>query len=252
MKAPAGDIDADRHPGSDVGWAPYTAVCIKRRRRCVDADCEARTGTEHSERRRRPSRGHLPDRPRGVPPAVRRRPTRLTCGSNRPLPGASDAAFWQWSGEFLLIAPNAPPRAQKEKGMAADFSVVINARQHFGNDPDSLPGTFVGKDRDFGFDCPAVDTTQTAVLMFQSLHVDHEKNVLSVNQPLTGPISVFGGIPVSRSHADWNGNIMLIDPKFLRDRGNVLHIGARDSRGSRLGDVDDFVIDNAVVMYKTR
>lgn len=136
--------------------------------------------------------------------------------------------------------------------MAADFTVVINVRHHFGNDHDALPGTSAGKDRDFGFDCPDIDTTQTAVLMFQSLDVDHEKNVISVNQPLTGPISVFGGIPVSRSDTDWNGNIMLISPNSLRDRGNVLHIGARDSRGSILGDVDDFVIDNAVVMYKTR
>lgn len=51
--------------------------------------------------------------------------------------------------------------------MAADFTVVINVRHHFGNDRDSLPGTFVGKDRDFGFDCPDIDTTQTAVLMFR-------------------------------------------------------------------------------------
>lgn len=62
--------------------------------------------------------------------------------------------------------------------MAADFTVVINALERISATiPRLIARYFVGKDRDFAFDCPDVDTTQTAVLMFQSLHVDHEKNV---------------------------------------------------------------------------
>ena len=83
--------------------------------------------------------------------------------------------------------------------------------------------------------------------MFQSLSIDHDKN----NFELNGEI-IFGGLPVSRSNDDWTGNILLISPNVLREANNSLRIGARDDRGSILGNVDDFVVDNVVVMYKTR
>ncbi len=44
---------------------------------------------------------------------------------------------------------------------------------------------------------------------------------------------------------------MLVRAGVLRE-SNVLRLGARDSRGSLLGDVDDFVIDNVVIFFKTR
>ncbi len=131
--------------------------------------------------------------------------------------------------------------------MSADYTGIMRVRHHFGDNEDSFFGVFVGRDRDFPFDCPKIDAGQEAVLMFQSLSIDHDKNTFQVNNQV-----IFGGLPISRSNSDWNGNVMLIGANILRPTGNVLHMGARDDRGSILGNVDDFVIDNVVVMYKTR
>jgi hypothetical protein len=115
-----------------------------------------------------------------------------------------------------------------------------------------MPLAFVGNNNTYPFSCPNVDSTQEAVLLFQTLGVSHEKNEIRVNRtgPLGGP-EVFGGIPVSRSDQDWNGNVMLIGPGVLREN-NILGLGARNSNGGLLGDIDDFVIDNVVVFFKTR
>ncbi|MGQ0640773.1 MAG: hypothetical protein ACT4P6_08410 [Gemmatimonadaceae bacterium] len=50
----------------------------------------------------------------------------------------------------------------------------------------------------------------------------------------------------------WNGKVMLIGSGVLRSSGNELHIEARNRNGDGGGDIDDFIPDNAVVMYKTR
>jgi hypothetical protein len=140
--------------------------------------------------------------------------------------------------------------------MAADFTVIVAVRQHFGNeagwfDPVEPNVPFVGPTKDYTFTCTNVDPNAPAVLMFQTRDVDHGKNILQINdQP------VFGGIPQSDTQGSgrgvWNGNIMLISAGVLRQTGNELHIESRQSSGSGGGDIDDFIIDNVVVLYKTR
>jgi hypothetical protein len=136
--------------------------------------------------------------------------------------------------------------------MGSDFTVIIRVRQHFGDDQDSMPGAFVGNNNSYPFPCPNVDSTQEAVLLFQTLGVSHDRNFIAVNSTgATGEPEVYGGIPVSRSDQDWNGNVMLIRPGVLSEN-NILRLGARASNGSLLGDIDEFVIDNVVILFKTR
>jgi hypothetical protein len=136
--------------------------------------------------------------------------------------------------------------------MDSDFTVIIRVRQHFGNDEDSMPGAFVGNNNSYPFPCPNVDSQQEAVLLFQTLGVSHASNFIAINSTgTTEDPEVFGGIPVSRSDQDWNGNVMLIRPGVLGEN-NILRLGARASNGSLLGDIDDFVIDNVVVLFKTK
>jgi hypothetical protein len=139
--------------------------------------------------------------------------------------------------------------------MGSDFTVIIDQRQHFGNEPQSLPGVYVGTNKEFPFTCPDVDSGQQAVLLFQSLSVDHDRNFIAINSiGAFGDPEVYGGVPVHRSNRDWNGNVMLVRGGVLREN-NILRLGARDSRGSLgglEGEVDDFVIDNVVVLFKTR
>lgn len=136
--------------------------------------------------------------------------------------------------------------------MPSNYTVVLFQRQHFGNDPGTFDDVepnvpFAGRAKSFVFDCPQIETREAAVLMFQSRDVDHSSNVFEVNG-----IGVFGGLPVSPARDSWNGNVLLIEPHHqLRAAGNVLNVASRTSSGSDAGDVDDFILDNVVLFYKT-
>lgn len=128
-----------------------------------------------------------------------------------------------------------------------NYSVIVNQRNHFGNEPDFLPGVFAGRRKDFSFDCPGVDSRQQSVLMMQTQHVSVEANVFTVNGT-----TVFGNVPQTTEDKDaWAAQVLLVNPNVLRSSGNILHVEARTGSGSSSGDVDDFVIDNVVLMYKT-
>ena len=64
--------------------------------------------------------------------------------------------------------------------------------------------------------------------------------------------TVFGDLPTTADDRDaWAGQVLLVSPNVLRATGNVLHVESRTDSGSTSGDIDDFVIDNVVVFYKT-
>jgi hypothetical protein len=131
--------------------------------------------------------------------------------------------------------------------MAADFTVIIDVRHHFGDDEGYFGNVpFAGQNKPFQFNCPGIDASEWSILLFQTRDVDHEKNHFTVNDQ-----KIFGGIPVSSQKEDWNGNVALINPGWLRETGNTLHVGSRNSEGSLLGESDDFLIDNVVLFYKT-
>jgi len=142
--------------------------------------------------------------------------------------------------------------------MALDFTVVITVRQRFGDDDVEDRGLetdapFVGAQKDFEFHCPNVDPRQQAILLFQCQGTSDQQS-MEINGR-----KVFGGIPQAidiftlpdgriASHAQWNGNVMLIEPGVLRE-DNVLRIQA-----GAFGDdnLDDFIVDNLVVVFKTK
>ena len=136
--------------------------------------------------------------------------------------------------------------------MTTGYTVILFSRQHFGNEPGAFADIepdvqFVGSTKDFQFDCPAVNPSEPAVLMFQSRDVDHQRNVLRING-----VDVSGGLPASPARDAWNGNVLLVEPHHqLRAIGNVLHVEARNSRGGSGDDIDDFLLDNVVIVHKT-
>lgn len=128
-----------------------------------------------------------------------------------------------------------------------DFTVITSVRNHFGDESASLPGVFVGASKEFTFDCPGIDPNKDAVLTLQALSVDSEKNVFRLNDRV-----IFGDLPKTTSTAGgWSAQNLLVTPGTLRPRGNVLHVEARTTSGSTSGNIDDFVIDNIVLFYKT-
>ena len=50
----------------------------------------------------------------------------------------------------------------------------------------------------------------------------------------------------------WISEIRLIQKDLLKASGNTLYIEARNSAGNSGGNLDDFLIDNLVVFYKTK
>ena len=137
--------------------------------------------------------------------------------------------------------------------MATNFTVILFQRQHFGDERttfnDIEPNVlFAGRTKDFSFNCPSVDPGETAFLTFQSRDVDHQRNVFQVNG-----VDVFGGLPASPGRETWNGNTLLIEPHHqLKATGNVLHVESRNLSGGSSGNLDDFILDNVVIVYKTR
>jgi hypothetical protein len=157
--------------------------------------------------------------------------------------------------------------------MALDFTIVTDVRQRFGDnkrdEKESLSeresgieadAPFVGTEKIFAFRCPSVDATQFALLLFQTLGVSVRQN-LEINGQ-----TIFGGIApsvdfdsrtlgsgseahrVTTAIARWNGNVMLVHPGVLQEN-NLMRIRAADMTA---GNVDDFVVDNVVVVFKTR
>jgi hypothetical protein len=136
--------------------------------------------------------------------------------------------------------------------MATDFTVIFPQRQHVGNNPGIFgevePGVpFAGSAATISFDCPGVDPAEAALLMFQSRHVDHRQNVLRING-----VDLSSGLPASAVRDAWNANVVVVEPRHqLKATGNVLQVESRTSSGGGVGDIDDFLLDNVVLVYKT-
>jgi hypothetical protein len=149
--------------------------------------------------------------------------------------------------------------------MALDFTIVTDVRQRFGDyargEKESPPDadTRIGLERSFAFRCPSVDRKQFAILLFQTLGVAVRQG-LEINGQ-----TIFGGIapsldPAARilgpraespedrtTLATWNGHVMLIHPGVLQEN-NILRIRAADATSA---NIDDFLVDNVVVVFKT-
>ena len=134
--------------------------------------------------------------------------------------------------------------------MPTNYTVIFKGGQHFGDEPNYFSGdaSFVGRSKEFQFDCPGVNAGEDAVLMFQSRDVHSARNGIEING-----FPVFNGIPVNPGIDNWQGNILIVVTDHqLKATGNILRIEAFDTSGGTSGNIDDFMLDNMVIMYKTQ
>ena len=148
--------------------------------------------------------------------------------------------------------------------MAADYTVIIRVRQRFGDNvsgflngpkrdwneyPIEAEAPYVGLAKDFPFRCPAINRSETAILQFNSLGVSSWANVIQVNGvDVPGGISVGPEwIPITPRVPLWTSHLLLVDGNALAEQ-NVLHI---ESVLAGENNYDDFIIDNAVIWFKT-
>jgi len=165
--------------------------------------------------------------------------------------------------------------------MGMDFTVISPVRHRFGDEPDFEQSSdqnapFVGAQKSFLFSCPKVDPRQMAVLQFESLGVGmggyglfpaDEGGGVRPDQGLVRGILILNdvnipagitpgpGVPVGLKDnvpviPIWKTHSLVVDANVLKEK-NELFIEAREIRvgfGKRL---DNFVIDNIVIFYKT-
>jgi hypothetical protein len=145
-----------------------------------------------------------------------------------------------------------------------DFVVVIRVRQRFGSnsEPEGVEASapFVGRSKEYGFDCPGVDRSSEAILNFQVQGVQHARNRMEVNGvELAGGVpmgGVFGLVPpvtnVLVFFGVWSGQVLIVPPNTLRALGNRLLIDARNADGGTNGGIPNFIVDNVVLLFATR
>jgi hypothetical protein len=146
-----------------------------------------------------------------------------------------------------------------------DFTVIARVRARFGATSNAegfgdleTNAPFVGKSKTWTFDCPNVDTGRDAVLVFQALGVQHNRNLLSINgAAISGGIPYGGFTLITSGNAErefgiWSAQCLLIPPNTLRVSNNQLTVEARDRSGGSGDDVAKFVLDNIVLMFHTR
>src|SRR5574341_1706754 len=126
----------------------------------------------------------------------------------------------------------------------AKFVYITSSVQHFGDEPDFLTGTFRGDDHEFTFDAPGVNPNLRAVLMLQTRNVGHDLNVIRTNN-----VNITGALVKHEAGDEWFAQVGEIPSGTLKASGNVLKIIARNSSGNAGGNLDDFNIDNVVVLY---
>ena len=143
--------------------------------------------------------------------------------------------------------------------MGMDYTVIIASRKRFGDnkieDSDiETEAPFFGLAEEFPFTCPNVNRAQRAVLQFESQGVGN-RNVVTINGTdiaggiTPGPVEVDGPQTSTGPMALWKSHCLIVPADLLNDQ-NVLRI---ESTKKPLGvTFDDFVIDNAVVFFKTR
>jgi hypothetical protein len=147
-----------------------------------------------------------------------------------------------------------------------DFVVIIRVRQRFGIEDASdvepeAEAPFVGKAKNFPFNCPRVDPGADAILLFQAMGVGHRRNRLAINgSDIAGGLPIGGllTIPTGQQPTTgfltgiWSAQVLIVPAGVLRETGNTLRIEARNKDGGTGGEVDSFIVDNVVLLFKPR
>jgi len=122
----------------------------------------------------------------------------------------------------------------------ANFRIIISSSVHLGD-------SGVGDDHEVTFSAPGVDASKTAILLLRTRGVEFNKNVITINGVAIGNALV----PRSAEHgAEFFSEIGIVPANTLTATNNKLYIGARNEDGGLSGNLDDFDVDNVVLVYK--
>jgi hypothetical protein len=156
------------------------------------------------------------------------------------------AASFPVNGGTSLAKPTSATLAA-----GSDFVYVFGSGgggDHFGDESGSMPGVFRGSERTYTFTLPGVDPSEEGQVILSTFAVDVTCNRFEINGTQ---------IPVFRNHNDervWETDTFRIPTNLLRAGANAnrLTIRALNTSCNNGGNLDDFVVANIVVHYKTQ
>src|SRR5262245_8075629 len=120
------------------------------------------------------------------------------------------------------------------------FRIIISNIVHLGD-------SGVGDDHEVTFSAPNVDPSQRAVLMLRTRDVDFSHNLITIN----GVAIANALLPHSNDNdGEFFSEIAIVPANTLTATDNKLLIGARNVDGNLSGNLDDFDVDNVVLVYK--
>lgn len=122
------------------------------------------------------------------------------------------------------------------------FRVLIGSPVHLGD-------SGVGDGYEVNFDAPDVNPGMRAVLLLRTRDVDFSNNVITINgHAVTNALN-----PHNNDHdGEYFSEIGIVPNDALQETGNTLFIGARNENGVIDGNLDDFDIDNVVLIYRLK
>ncbi len=104
------------------------------------------------------------------------------------------------------------------------------------------------------FNLPDVDVSKGAILLYNTKEVD-----FTLNRMLVNGVSVSGAVTPTPIIRDENLNTLKANVALvggtqhkLRNSGNTLEIEARDKNGNAGTNIEDFSIDNIVILYQAK
>jgi hypothetical protein len=122
----------------------------------------------------------------------------------------------------------------------SSFRIIISNIVHLGD-------SGVGDDHEVIFSAPNVDASQRAVLMLRTRDVDFSHNVITINGVQINNLL----LPHSNENdGEFFSESGIVPANTLTATNNTLRISARNVDGDLSGNLDDFDVDNVVLIYK--
>ena len=121
----------------------------------------------------------------------------------------------------------------------SNFRVIFSGSVHLGDDGGA------GDDTEVTFSAPDVDASKTAILLLRTRDVDFSNNVITING-----VAVSNALVPHPDSNDYFSEIGIVPANTLKATDNKLYIGARNESGDLGGNLDDFDVDNVVLIYR--
>jgi hypothetical protein len=147
----------------------------------------------------------------------------------------------------LLAMPLPTPAQTGFKSAPLSFTPILITPVHLKDDDPGYASGIKPAYHHPEIDLPDVDPDRDAIFLIKIRGIGHAKNIFTFNgMPLrVVPVLASGEDSYFTAHC-------FIYRSYLKEKGNVLRIYLRNSRGGVTGELDDFHVDQMGIIYSTK